>query len=135
MIVADTNLIAYLLIDGEATATARRAFERDPDWRVPPLWRSEFLNVLATAVRAGILAETQAFDAWDAAVDAFGDREEEPGAEPVLATAIRLRISAYNAHFVALAERSGSRLVTSDRGILRACPDVAVSIRTFASGA
>jgi hypothetical protein len=52
---ADTNLVAYLLIDGDATPQARAAWQKDPDWILPPLWRSEFLNVLATSVRHGVL--------------------------------------------------------------------------------
>lgn len=51
MIVVDANVLAYALMDGPATAQARRAREIDPDWRVPPLCRHEFLSVLATYVR------------------------------------------------------------------------------------
>jgi hypothetical protein len=34
---------------------------------VPALWRSEFLNVLATAARARVLTPDQAHDAWHVA--------------------------------------------------------------------
>jgi len=57
VIVSDTNLVAYLLINGDHTATARAVYQRDPDWRLPPLWRAEFLNVLTTTVRKGVLIE------------------------------------------------------------------------------
>ena len=99
MIVADTNLVAYLLIEGDQTAAARRVWERDRDWILPPLWRSEYLNVLATLVR----------------------------------TALRYGLSAYDAHFVVVAEQAGAALVTSDAAILQACPDLAVEPREFAA--
>ena len=49
MIVVDTNVIAYVLIEGDKTALAQQVAKKDPDWKVPPLWRHEFLNVLATS--------------------------------------------------------------------------------------
>ena len=37
MIVADTNLIAYLLINGEHTHLAEKIFQKDADWVAPLL--------------------------------------------------------------------------------------------------
>ena len=53
MIVVDANVIAYRFIVGEKTGLACQVQEKDADWVVPALWRHEFLNVLATAARAG----------------------------------------------------------------------------------
>ncbi len=131
MIVADTNLVAYLLIEGERTEAARSVWERDPHWRLPPLWRSELLNLLATAVAAGKRSESQAFTAWQHASDLFRRSEVEPRAEDVLRVALRRRISAYDAHFVVVAEQLGCPLVTADRELLAACQDVAVSPERF----
>ncbi len=44
MIVADTNLIAYRLIEGEQTELALAVWAKEPEWFVPPLWRHEFLS-------------------------------------------------------------------------------------------
>jgi predicted nucleic acid-binding protein len=128
MIVADTSLVAYLLIDGTRTRQARAVWQRDPDWRLPPLWRSEFLNVLATAVKASVLDADEAHVAWANAVSIFRGREVEPEASDVLSTAIRHGISAYDAQFVVVARGLGAKLVTADRRLRNACPDVAVAI-------
>ena len=131
MIVADTNLISYLLIEGEHTKEARTVWEGDPHWVVPPLWRSEFLNVLAVAVKNDILDSEQAFRAWRVAVRLFGRSEIEPGGEAVLSVAISDAISAYDAQFVALARAKSLLLVTGDKKLRRACSDVAMSAREF----
>ena len=131
MIVADTNLVAYLLIEGTGTSAARAVYTQDPSWTLPPLWRSEFLNVLATTVRAGLLTPAEARQAWRGGVDLFGHREAEPGGETVLTAAIADRISAYDAQFVVLARSLGVSLVTADKALARACPDVAVSMGNF----
>jgi predicted nucleic acid-binding protein len=132
VIIADTNLVAYLIIEGEHTESARHVWERDPDWRIPPLWRSEFLNVLATTVRAGVINEEQALVAWRNAQSLLGRAEREPGGENVLRTALKLGISAYDAQFVVLAEELRSTLVTGDRKLRQACPGIALSIAEFA---
>ena len=133
MIVADTNLVCYLLIEGEQTMAARRIRERDADWQLPPLWRSEFLNVLASAVRAGVLDEQQALSVWWVASDLFSGHEVEPDGDRVLTLALERRISAYDAQFVALAEDLEVPMVTGYLPIVERCPEIAISIEDFAS--
>src|SRR4051794_20038657 len=53
VIVADVNLLVYLLINGPFTSDAERAFARDRRWIAPQSHRFELLNVLSTNVRAG----------------------------------------------------------------------------------
>ena len=134
MIAADTNLVAYLLIEGERTAAARRVWERDPDWVLPPLWRAECLNVLALAVRAGVLDEDAALLAWSRASADLKLQEVEPLGRDVLATALELGITAYDAHFVVVAKDLGIPLISGDRRLVAAWPQGATSIETFAEG-
>ena len=135
MIVADTNLVSYLLIAGERTDEARRVWRRDSAWMLPPLWRSEFLNVLALSVRAGVLGADQARASWRHAARLFRASEVEPEGAAVLDAALRRGISAYDAHFVVIAEELGARLVTNDRELLDSCPTQTISIARFAAGA
>jgi predicted nucleic acid-binding protein len=131
VIVADTNLISYLLIEGERTEAARKVWAEDSSWVMPPLWRSEFLNVLATAHRAGVLSEDQALLAWQRAKALLGASEVEPNGERVLQLAIERGISAYDAQFVAVADELHIRLVTADKRLLERCKDEAISIEDF----
>jgi predicted nucleic acid-binding protein len=131
VIVADTNLVAYLLIEGEKTELARQVWTRDPQWRVPPLWRSEFLSVLATSVRVGVIEYAQAVDAWTNAKTLLGRCEREPGGENTLQEAVDHQISAYDAQFVVLAKDLEVKLVTADKKLRHACPEIAVSIEDF----
>jgi len=131
VIVADTNLIAYLLIEGERTEVARAVWAKDSRWMLPTLWRSEFLNVLTTSVRAGIFELAQAQAIWQVALATFNQNEVEPSGEHVLETAAARNLSAHDAQFVVAAADLDVPLVTQDRRLLEACPDLAVAPERF----
>lgn len=131
MIVADTNLAAHLFLDAGWTEQARRIQERDPEWRLPPFWRTEYLNVLWRFASGGILGHGEALRAWRAGVEYMSEGEVDVDGETVLETAIRYSVTAYDAHFVVLAESLGVPLVTADRKLVRACKGVAISYGTF----
>ncbi|MGI9173751.1 MAG: type II toxin-antitoxin system VapC family toxin [Rhodothermales bacterium] len=121
MIVADVNLLAYLHIPSPPlTSKALRAYRKDAAWFVPPLWRSEFRNILATYVRSKDLQ----FDAYDvawakrtiwSASDTIGRRVLPVDDDEVLEAAARYRITAYDAEYAVLADLLGVHVVTTDR--------------------
>jgi predicted nucleic acid-binding protein len=129
VIVADTNLIAYLLLPGPHTEQAARVRARDAAWVAPPLWRSELRNVLVLYVRQDRLDLSAAQSIFSDAAALLEDRSAEANA--VLETATERSLTAYDAEFVALAQMLGLPLVTSDRRVLRACPGFAPSPDTF----
>jgi predicted nucleic acid-binding protein len=51
MIVADANLLAYLLIEGDLTDEVRAVLRKDGEWCFPYLWRSEFRNILTKYIQ------------------------------------------------------------------------------------
>jgi predicted nucleic acid-binding protein len=128
VIVADTNVIAYLWLPSVDTARAERLVRRDPEWCAPLLWRSEFRNVLTGYVRRGRVALGDAIQIAEAAQQHLRGREYEVPSERVLEAAVASRCSAYDCEFVVLARELGVRLVTTDRRILADFPDVAVSL-------
>ena len=134
MIVVDVNVVAYFLIEGEKTLAARDLFDRDPDWRVPMLWRHEFLNVLATFSRSGGATVTEALALWRQAVTIIGPLEQELDMEPALSIAIENRISAYDAQYIALAQRLQTVCVTEDQRLATAFPGLARSMQAFKTG-
>lgn len=133
MIVADANLIAYLLIRGPHTPAAERAFERDRLWMSPAFWKSEFLNVLVGTVRAGMLTEREARRTWCKAVLTV-ITQADPDPSMVLRFALRRRLSAYDAHYVVLARTLNTLVVTGDKALVKRCPDTTVLVDDFAAG-
>jgi predicted nucleic acid-binding protein len=131
LIVADTNLIAYLLIPGERSETAERVFRSDPDWAAPLLWRSEFRNVLAFYLRQGLIKLEGAARVWESAEALVHQREFEVGTMDVLRLAVASRCSAYDCEFVSLAQELGAPLVTGDAAVLKAFPKIAVRAEDF----
>jgi predicted nucleic acid-binding protein len=131
VIVVDTNVLAYALIEGAHTKLARRVREQDPVWRVPELWRHEFLNVLAVYTQQGGFDLKQATAVWQAATKLFIPCESGVRMSLVLTLAVENGISAYDAQFAALALSLGAPLVTEDRGLQRKFPGVAVSMGSF----
>jgi predicted nucleic acid-binding protein len=131
MIVVDTNMIAYLLIEGRRSEQAREVHRRDRDWMSPPLWRDEFLNVLCTHHRAGNLSQSAVSETWLAALDLMEGFEVPTDDLQTLLTALDHGLTSYDARFVVAARTLGTQLVTGDRRVAKACPDLAVHLDDF----
>lgn len=132
MIVVDTNVIAYLLIEGEKTDAARRALRRDPEWIAPVLWRSELRNLLLGYLRSGAMTLEEALTVVALAERRVRDARDRPETRDVMQLAMDSDCSAYDCEFVAVAERMDLSLVTEDRRVLAAFPGRAVSLNGFA---
>lgn len=131
MIVADVNLVAYLLLGGPEAALAQQVLQRDPAWAAPLLWRSEFRSVLAAHMRQRDLPLTDAWRAQTLADSLFRGNEFAPSGEAVLALIASSTCSAYDCEYVALAAELDVPLVTWDRQLLKAFPDRTVRPREF----
>lgn len=133
MIVADTNLLVYLYVEGQRTEQAEAAFAKDPFWVAPLLWRSEFRNTVTGLVRKKALALEDGMRIVDDAERAMAGREYNVLSHDVLQLAARSGCSAYDCEFVALAQDLGVAFVTSDRQVLKAFPTIGVSLDQFAA--
>jgi predicted nucleic acid-binding protein len=131
VIVVDTNLIAYLLIDGGQTEPAERVLQKDEVWVSPLLWRSELCNALVKCVRSGLFGLNAAFQIMTEAESLMAGNEFAVVSGDVLSLAASSACSAYDAEFVVLARELGVPLVTSDKQLLENFPETAVSPARF----
>lgn len=131
MIVADTNLLIYLYVQGQRTEESEAVLQLDALWAVPLLWRSEFRNSLLGLLRAHALQLDDALTMIDEAERWLTGREYNVLSRQVLTLASRSGCSAYDCEFVALAQDLEVPLVTNDRQILKAFPTIAVSPSAF----
>jgi predicted nucleic acid-binding protein len=132
MIVVDTNVIAYLLIEGEHTAQAELVWIKDPVWVAPKLWRSEFRNIVALYLRQRYLSLEDAQQLVNEAEALMQGKEHEVTSEAVLKLVAASRCSAYDCEFVAIAQELNVPLITSDRKILTEFPNTELSMQDFA---
>ena len=125
MIVVDTNVIAYLLIPGPWTEAAEELLQAEPVWAAPPLWRSEFRNILAGYLRRGTLSFEQTLALQSTAESLLAGHESSVDSRAVLELVRGSNCTAYDCEFIALARQSGSVLYTLDAKLLAAFPDTA----------
>jgi predicted nucleic acid-binding protein len=133
VIIADTNLIAYLLIRGQNTAEAEAVFRKDSQWVAPRFWRSELRNVLVLSLRHKLIEMEDALEAMEQAERLIGGQEFEVESSRVLRLAATSGCSAYDCEFVALAQNLGVPLVTSDRELIAKFKPTVVSMAAFCS--
>ena len=56
--------VEALMLPTAANAEVAVLLRQDPDWRLPPLWRSEFRQVLLKYVRSDLAKPEQALALW-----------------------------------------------------------------------
>lgn len=132
MIVVDTNIICYRWIPTSYSPDTDKALVKDPDWIAPLLWRSEFRNALAGAIRQKLITMDVANNIMEKAEEHFANREFAVSSHAVLNLVVNSACSAYDCEFVALAEEQRVPLVTADRQVLRDFPGIAISLEKFA---
>jgi predicted nucleic acid-binding protein len=130
VVLVDTNVLAYLLIEGDHTAAAQDLYARDADWQSEAFVLVELSNILTTYTRTGALTPGQGTKLL---------AEAETLLPPLLSVshqeayevAVELGISAYDARFITLARQMKSKLVTEDAKLRKAVPAWTVSLSEF----
>lgn len=131
MIVVDTNIIAYAYIQGDYTKLAHRVRESDPQWRLPTLWRHEFLNLLSVYVQHGGCQLERALELWTSAVNNLSPCEQTVDMAAVLKLACEYKLAAYDAQFIVLAQSLLIPCVTEDKSLLQKFPGLAMTMQDF----
>ena len=122
MVWADTNILAYLLIEGDRTEAAQELYARHPDWRSEGFILVEFCNVPATQMRAKALSREQGTRLLAEAQALIPDPTNVPHAK-ALEAASHFGISAYDARFIAMAMQVKLKLITEDTKLRSAVPE------------
>jgi len=131
MIVVDANVVMALVRETTRTHEARAIYGVDSDWTVPSLWQYEVLNALLNEVKANHLTLPLAIEIIENATSLFCNRIRHIRPDDILTTARAAGLTAYDVTYVALARSLGTVLVTEDKQILHACPDVARTMNQF----
>ena len=127
VVLIDTNILAYLMIEGDRTDAAQQLFKRDSDWCSEAFVMVEFSNVLATYVRAGALTQAQGSKLLTDAQVHIPTLHSVANAQ-ALENAMQFQISAYDARFIALAKQLKLKLVTEDAKLRGAVPSWTLSL-------
>jgi predicted nucleic acid-binding protein len=117
-------VVAYLLLEGPQTEKAEALLLHDPDWAAPVLWRSELRNVLSGFMRRGQLERKQVLRLQGQAESLLQGREVPVDSADVFRLVEASDCSAYDCEFVAAALALQTRLISSDRQLLRAFPGI-----------
>lgn len=125
MIVADSNLIASLVLESEATESARNLLSADGEWFVPHLWRYEVTNILATMIKAKRLPANTASAILADLSEFLKAYQREALPEEVFDLVEAHGITGYDAQFVALAKELHCTLYTQDKELLEKFPRLA----------
>ena len=130
MIVADTNVIAYLFISGDQSDQAKKLIKMDPDWIAPVLWKSEFRNVLALYMRKGFLSYENSILLLNEVESFMKEHEFDVNSNDVMKLVSNSNCSAYDCEYVALAQSLNLKLYTSDKKLIEEFPDTVVSLKS-----
>ena len=129
--VVDASVALSWCFEDETTPTGERALTlltTEPAL-VPPLWWWEVTNVLVVAERRDRITEAQAARFLDVLQDLpirVDDGALPPGRWLDLARAHKL--TTYDASYLELAERTGSRLATTDTALVEAARRAGVAL-------
>jgi predicted nucleic acid-binding protein len=127
--VVDTNVIAYLFIEGNHTKHAKNLLKQDSDWHAPLLWRSEFRNVLSLYIRLGHLTLKDSLRLMEEAEQLMMGKEYNINSSQILTLAATSECSAYDCEFIALARELDTKLITTDKKVLREFPESTFSLK------
>ncbi|MEM7334865.1 MAG: type II toxin-antitoxin system VapC family toxin [Chloroflexota bacterium] len=131
MIVVDTNILAYWFLPSDFVKIIEEVRKKDAHWVAPPLWQSEFRNILALYLRKNQISLFDAKASMKEAERLLKNKTYPVESDWVLQLVQTSLCSAYDCEFVALANRFNVPLITMDKKILKEFPKTAVSPTMF----
>jgi predicted nucleic acid-binding protein len=134
MIVVDSNILLYLYLpSGPYSQQAEQLLHIDSEWVAPWLWRSEFRNALTLYLRQQQLTLEGACLIMRKAENLMREHEYEVSSVTVLTLAATSGCTAYDCEFVVVAQELKVPLVTVDKKVIKAFPNIAIALEKFVS--
>ena len=135
-VVVDTNVVAYLLLGTEGLVEeAKACFSTVSNPIAPAHWEAELTNVVWMAVRSGVLPPEEGPVRLSLArrlgVESVTTATLCQGA---LLRSVGSGLAVYDTLFVELAARTGCPLLTFDKAVIKAFPDIAIRPRDLPEG-
>ena len=135
-VVVDTNVVAYLLLGTEGFGDEARACLVAVSHPLAPAhWEAELTNVVWMAVRSGVLPPEEGPVRLGLArrlgIESVTTVTLCQGA---LLRSVASGVPVYDTLFVELAARTGCPLLTFDKAVIKAFPDIAIRPRDLAQG-
>lgn len=131
MIVVDANILIYSLIQSDQSRLIQQLRAKDADWRTAALCLHETLNVLATYQRREVLTLAQCRVLLGHAERFVQMAQCEVAMDIALNLAAKFGITGYDAQYVVVAQSLNVPLITEDRKLQKAVPNLALSMRDF----
>ena len=132
----DTNVVAYLLLGTEGFVDeAMACFNTVSNPIAPAHWEAELTNVVWMAVRSGILAPEEG-PVRLGLVRRLGVESVTTATlcQGALLRSVSSGIAVYDTLFVELAARTRCPLLTFDKAVIKAFPDIAIRPRDLPEG-
>ena len=128
-ILVDNNIVIPLFLSLPDSDAARRLFQKFPHWVTESFELIELSNVLMTYVRNNHIELREAERALDKVVGVFGSHGlYTVDLKDSLRMAARFGTSTYDARYLVLADRLGLKLVTQDKRLRGAAPELTQSL-------
>ena len=135
-VVVDTNVVAYLLLGTAGFVDeARACLDTASDMLAPAHWEAELANVVWMAVRSGVLPPDEGPVRLNLArrlgIESVTTATLCQGA---LLRSVASGVAVDDTLFVELAVRMRCPLLTFDKAVIKAFPDIAIRPRDLAQG-
>jgi len=127
VVLVDTNILAYLLIEGDRTPGVQHLFARDSDWCSEAFVMVEFSNIIATYVRHRALTQAQGIQLLTDA-HMLLPTLHNVAHDQAFETAMQYGISACDARLITLARQLKLKLITEDAKLHAAVPSWTLSL-------
>ena len=128
MQLVDTNILVALQLDGPFTAAATELYNRDSNWCSESITMVELNNVFATMMRVRGLGLEAALHSYSKLESLLENTLFTVSHLKAITFANQFGVSGYDARFLVLAEQLAVRLVTEDRKLHKAAPNLTCSL-------